>query len=95
MACKFTQLQCKEVVCLSDGRRLGYIRDVCIELPAGTIASVIVPVACRFWNLWGRQEDYIIPFSAIRRIGPDIVLVDIKPESCRCARPRLPFGLFP
>ena len=94
MACKFTQLQCKEVVCLSDGRRLGYIRDVCIELPAGTIASVIVPVACRFPVFWGRQEDYIIPFSAIRRIGPDIVLVDIKPESCRCVRPRLPFGLF-
>ena len=95
MACKFTQLQCKEVVCLSDGRRLGYIRDVCIELPAGTIASVIVPAACRPFHFWGPREDYIIPFCAIRRIGPDIVLVDIKPESCRCVRPRLSFGLFP
>lgn len=94
MACKFTQLQCKEVICLCDGRRLGYIRDVCIELPAGTIASVVVPAPCGLFNFFSHREDYIIPFCAIKRIGPDIVLVDIKPENCRVKRPKLPI-FFP
>ena len=31
MSMKFTQLQCKEVICLSDGRRLGFICDVLVD----------------------------------------------------------------
>ena len=31
MGIRLTQLQCKEVICVSDGRRLGYIEDVEVE----------------------------------------------------------------
>ena len=30
MSMKFTQLQCKEVICVKDGRRLGYVEDVMV-----------------------------------------------------------------
>jgi hypothetical protein len=35
----------------------------------------------------------VIPWSCIRRMGSDIILVDIKPEDCRVprGRPGLPF----
>ena len=86
MSLRFTQLQCKEVICISDGRRLGFITDVVVEVPEGQICAIIVPGPCRLFGVLGRQEDFRIPWSCIRRIGPDIVLVDIKPEDCRVPR---------
>ena len=93
MAMRFTQLQCKEVICISDGRRLGFISDVQEEVPEGRVCAVVVPGPARLFGLGGRHEDYLIPWSAIKRIGPDIVLVDTKPEECRVTRPKpgLPF----
>ena len=93
MAIKFTDLHCKEVICIGDGRRLGFVYDVRIELPEGRIVSIIVPGPAKLWGVLGRRDDYVIPWSCICRIGPDIILVDIKPDQCRIPRPRLG-GLF-
>lgn len=93
MSTNFTDLHCKEVICVSDGRRLGYISDAKIDLPQGSILAIIVPGPCRFLGLWGRKDDYVIPWHCICRIGPDIVLVDIKPEDCRVRRQKLPFSI--
>lgn len=83
---KFTDLRCKEVVCLCDGRRLGFICDVRIQLPEGRISAIVVPGPCRFLGLCGRRDDYVIPWHCVKRIGPDVVLVDIRPEDCRVPR---------
>ena len=40
MSAKFTQLQCKEVICVSDGRRLGFIGDILVEVPEGKVTAV-------------------------------------------------------
>ena len=82
MHLKFTELRCKEVICVSDGRRLGFVSDVQIEVPEGTIKCIMVPGPCRFFGFFGRKDDFVIPWCAIRRIGPDIILVDVKPEEC-------------
>ena len=91
MSVKFTDLHCKEVICVNDGRRLGFISDVCIEIPDGKIVSIIVPGRGRMFGILGCREDYVIPWRCIKRIGPDIVLVDIRPEECRIPRRRLGF----
>lgn len=90
---KFTQLQCKEVICVSDGRRLGFVSDVMVEVPDGNVSAIVIPGPCRFLGIAGRHDDFIIPWHCIRRIGPDIVLVDAKPDECRAPRPKpgLPF----
>ena len=87
--CKFTELHCKEVICVSDGRRLGFVSDARVELPEGHIQAIIVPGPCRFFGLWGRRDDFVIPWHCICRVGPDIILVDIKPEDCCVPRSRL------
>ena len=89
MSVRLTQLQCKEVICICDGMRLGYITDVQVEVPGGEICAIVVPGPCRFLGLFGRSEDYVIPWSCIRRIGPDVVLVDVKPGQYRVPRPKL------
>lgn len=86
MAMKFTELHCKEVICVADGRRLGFISDVCVEVPEGRIVSITVPGPGKFFGLGGRRDDYVIPWHCICRMGPDIVLVDIDPDSCRVLR---------
>ena len=83
---KFSDLQCKEVICLTDGRRLGFIRDAEVEVPSGKILSVTVPGPCRFCGLFGRRDDYCIPWDCICRIGPDLILADIQPDRCRVPR---------
>ena len=89
----FTELRCKEVICVNDGARLGYISDVKVEVPEGSVAAIVVPGPCRIFGLFGRRDDYVIPWACIRRIGPDIVLVDIRPCDCRVPRNKLPlFG---
>lgn len=82
MSAKITELHCKEVICVGDGRRLGFISDIEIELPGGQVCAIIVPGPCRFLGVLGRRDDFIIPWSCIKKIGPDIVLVDIKPNEC-------------
>ena len=86
MGIRVTELYCKEVICVSDGRRLGFVSDVDIEVPEGRVLAILVPGPCRLLGVVGRNDEYVIPWRCIRRIGPDIILVDIKPEEC--CRPR-------
>ena len=88
MAIRFTDLQCKEVICISNGQRLGFITDVQIEIPGGEVCAIVVPGPCRLLGIAGRREDFVIPWSCIRKIGPDIVLVDTNPKDCRVPRPK-------
>ncbi len=88
MGMKFTQLQCKEVICVADGRRMGFVTDILVEVPEGKVTAIVVPGPCRFLGVMGRHEDFIIPWGCIRRVGPDIILVDTKPDDCRVPRPK-------
>jgi len=86
MSVKFTELQCKEVICVSTGQRLGFVGDVQVEVPEGNVRAIVVPCAPRMLGLSPRREEYIIPWECICKIGPDIVLVDAEPEKYRCCR---------
>lgn len=89
IALKFSELYCKEVICVADGRRLGYISDAQLELPEGRLLAIVVPGSTKLLGLLSPREDYVIPWRCVRRFGPDIVLVDVKPEECRVPRTRL------
>ena len=54
---RFTQLQCKEVICISDGRRLGFVTDVQVTVPEGKICAIVVPGLCRILGIAGRSDD--------------------------------------
>ena len=88
MGMRVTDLSCKEVVCIGDGSRLGYVTDVEVEVPRGQVQAIVVPGKCRWFGLFGHTEDYVIPWEAIRRVGDDIILVECRPADCRCPRPK-------
>ena len=91
MHIRMTELNCKEVICISNGQRLGFVSDLEVKIPDGEVTALLVPRPCRILGVLGRSEDYLIPWSCIKKIGPDIILVDIRPEDCRCPRPKLGF----
>lgn len=89
---RMTELHCKEVICISNGQRLGFVSDVEIKLPEGEVTAIVVPGPSRFFGVIGRNDDFVIPWNCIKRIGPDIILVDTKPDDCRHPRQKLSLG---
>ena len=44
---------------------------------AGLIHSIVVPGPPRFFGLLRSDEELVIPFNKINKIGDDVILVDI------------------
>ena len=88
MGTRVTELRCKEVINITDGQRLGFVSDVEVQLPEGKVLALVVPGPCRFFGLFGRKDDFVIPWNCIRRIGSDIILVELEPDKCRVPRPK-------
>ena len=80
---KSSELRQKEVINMSDGARLGFVYDVEVDLSNGTIGSIIVPGNGKFLGLFGKDNDYIIPWEQIKKVGDDIILVDLENRSIR------------
>ena len=76
MQCRIRELRCKEVINICDGSRLGCVADVDVRFPEGQVCAVIVYGACRFFGLFGRGEDFYVPWDCIQRFGSDIILID-------------------
>ena len=76
MQCRMRDLRCKEVINISDGCRLGFVSDVDIRIPEGQVIAIVVNGPCRFFGLFGRGEEFYIPWDCIQRIGDDIILID-------------------
>jgi len=67
----------KEVININNAKRLGYVQDVCADLQTGSITSIIVPGEKGIKNMFSNNTDIVIPWSNIKCIGEDIILVDI------------------
>ena len=76
METRIAELRYKEVISVEDGTRYGYVGDMEIDLGSGQVRSLIVPGKRRFFGLLGREEDKIIPWTAVKRFGEDIILVE-------------------
>jgi len=88
---RMTLVRCKEIINLCTGHRLGFVGDVELDLSCGRLVSLIVPGRPRFFGLLGREEDYVIPFECVKRMGDDIILVEVQGDYLREKCPRRPF----
>jgi len=80
------ELQCREVINICTGHRLGFVCDVEFETEDGSIKALIVPGPCRYWGVFGREDDFQLPWDCIERIGGDIILVRVPGEYLRRKR---------
>lgn len=76
MICSINELKTKEVINVSDGARLGFVSDVEIDLESGRMTALVVPGAYRLMGFLGKEEDIIIKWENIKKIGDDIIIID-------------------
>ena len=89
--CRVEDFRFKEVVNVCSGQRLGCVCDVVIDIGTGRVQALVVPGRCRFLGLFWREEEYILPWENIRRIGNDIILVEVEGEYRRGKREKHPW----
>ena len=65
----------KEVINLKDGARLGYVFDAEIDVETGQIAALIIPGQGKVLGIFGKENELVIPWQSIEKIGDDIILI--------------------
>ena len=90
MVIRFSELRCKEVINITDGKRLGYVTDLELEAESGRTISLSVPCPGRFFGLFGDRGFYVIPWHCIKKIGDDLVLVEVCLDEVRRHKEKRP-----
>ncbi len=80
MGMRISDLQAKDVVNIGDGKRLGTIGDLDIDIESGLIRAIIIPGEARFFGMVGGGHDYVVAWNQIVKIGSDVILVDLRPS---------------
>lgn len=75
---KISELKLRDVINIVDGRRLGVIKDIDIDLEAGRVKAVIIPGQGKLLGFLGRNDDIIVPWNKIVKIGIDVILVELQ-----------------
>jgi YlmC/YmxH family sporulation protein len=75
MTCYFEDLRNKEIIHLKSGSKIGYVDDLIFETRTAKICDLVVHGRSRFFGLFGREDDYTIPWADIEIIGEDTILV--------------------
>lgn len=72
---RLSELQVKEVISVVDGRRLGFIIDLEIDVTTGKIISLILADRDSKGGFFGKAEEIQVLWKQILRIGEDVILV--------------------
>lgn len=88
-SCNSEDFRNKEVICIEDGRRLGYVAEIEFDVCDGRITAIVV---CTEGGLFSGRGRLLIGWECIRKIGEDIILVDgiplPGPEECHKSKRR-------
>jgi len=76
-------LKQKEVINMNDGKRLGFVFDIEINLEDGRIEAIILPGTGKLFGIIGKDTEIVIPWDRVKIVGEDTILVDIDERSLR------------
>lgn len=72
---RFSELKNKELVCSTNGLKVGFVDDVELDPITYQITHLIAYGKGRFFGLFGKYEDLRIASNNIQVIGDDIILI--------------------
>ncbi len=77
------ELMGKEIVNIYNGARLGVVgeSDLAFDLETGEIRSIIVPRKGGILNFWLDRQQLIIPWEAVRKVGTEVIIVELDQTS--------------
>lgn len=73
----------KEIVNIYNGARLGVVgeSDLTIDTESGEILSIILPRKNNLINLWVDRQQLVIPWEAVKKIGSEVIIVELDQTS--------------
>ena len=76
---RISDLRMLDVVNIKDGRRLGPIRDLDLDLERGEVKGIVLTGPARSWGFFSsnKGEDFIVSWDRVKKIGVDVILVDV------------------
>lgn len=66
----------KDVVNVVDGKKIGFVCDLEIEVNSGKIFFIYVQTISRLLNIFSKDEKIKIPWDQIIKIGEDVIIVN-------------------
>lgn len=78
MNCRLTDLRHKEVISACNGARIGFVDDVIVDTKTACVVSFVIFGRMSLFGLFGKSEDYIIPWEKIELIGEDTIIISCK-----------------
>lgn len=73
---RISDFQNKDVVNMKNGNRLGNIIDIDINMLDGSINKVIIYNKKSIFNVF-KQEELELNWTLIKKVGDDVILVDL------------------
>lgn len=73
---RLSDLQNKTIINVKDGKNIGSIIDVNID-SEGNIESLVIELPKRLLS-FSKEDDYLVKWQEISKIGDDVILVDVK-----------------
>lgn len=73
-----SELRLLDIINIEDGRRLGPMIDLDLDLDKGLVKGIVVLEASRGKGFFGssRGGDIFIPWEKVIKVGIDVILVD-------------------
>lgn len=72
---RISELQQKDVVSVADGKKLGPISDIDINVKTGMIESIIIQGNGNWKGWFSKGGEISIPWKDLVKIGNDVILV--------------------
>ena len=86
MEISYAELRQKTVVNIVDGKNLGHIIDAIFDDAYGKLLGFVVPSLKR--SFFKSQNDIFIPYQNICKIGSDVILVELLPQTAPQPEPK-------
>ena len=74
---KLSELQKKDIVSIRDGKKIGRIIDVEFDIKNGYLIKFIIEKTHFIRNIFTTNDELTIKFSQIKKLGEDVILIDI------------------
>ena len=72
-----SDLQSKEIVSVADGKKLGHIVDVNVEVKEGNINYFVAEQRKFFKRIFGNSTEVKFTIANIEQIGEDVILIKL------------------